>query len=47
MVEQNREPWEVVQVLDTITPGNPHYSGKSRLAKTIQKERQDLGRRNY
>jgi hypothetical protein len=38
MVEQNREPWEVVQVLDTITPGNPHYSEKSRLAKTIQKD---------
>ena len=34
-VEQARE-WEVVQVLDTITPGNPHYSEASRLAKTIQ-----------
>jgi hypothetical protein len=30
--------WEVVQVLDTITPGNSHYSEKSRLAKTIQKD---------
>lgn len=30
--------WEVVQVLDTITPGNPHYSEKSRLAKTMQKD---------
>ena len=28
--------WEVVQVVDTITPGNEHYSEKSRLAKTIQ-----------
>ncbi|HVA17403.1 MAG TPA: hypothetical protein VMV59_06785, partial [Candidatus Dormibacteraeota bacterium] len=28
--------WEVTQVLDTITPGNPHYSEKSRLAKTIR-----------
>ena len=28
--------WEVVQVLDSITPGNEHYSEKSRLAKTIQ-----------
>ena len=36
-VEQGTE-WEVVQVLDTITPGNPHYSEKSRLAKTIQKD---------
>lgn len=30
--------WEVTQVLDTITPGNPHYSEKSRLAKTLQKD---------
>ncbi len=30
--------WEVVQVLDTITPGNEHYSEKSRLAKTMQKD---------
>ncbi len=28
--------WEVVQVKDTITPGNEHYSEKSRLAKTMQ-----------
>jgi hypothetical protein len=32
------EKWEVVQVLDTITPGNAHYSEKSRLAKTMQKD---------
>jgi hypothetical protein len=32
------EKWEVVQVLDSITPGNEHYSEKSRLAKTIQKD---------
>ena len=43
MVEQNREPWEVVQVLDTITPGNPHYSEKSRLAKTILKDGRTWG----
>ncbi len=30
--------WEVVQTLDSITPGNPHYSEKSRLAKTMQKD---------
>jgi hypothetical protein len=36
-VEQGRE-WEVVQVLDSITPGNEHYSEKSRLAKTLQKD---------
>jgi hypothetical protein len=28
--------WEVVQTLDSITPGNPHYSEKSRLAKTLR-----------
>jgi len=28
--------WEVVQTLDTITPGNSHYSEKSRWAKTVQ-----------
>jgi hypothetical protein len=38
MVDKDREPWEVVQVVDTITPGNPHYNEKSRLAKTIQKD---------
>ncbi|HEV2114309.1 MAG TPA: hypothetical protein VGR50_09165 [Terriglobales bacterium] len=36
-VEQGKE-WEVVQVKDTITPGNPHYSEQSRLAKTILKD---------
>ena len=36
-VEQGTE-WEVVQTLDTITPGNEHYSEKSRYAKTIQKD---------
>jgi hypothetical protein len=35
MVEADRE-WEVVQTLDTITPGNPHYSEKSRWAKTVR-----------
>lgn len=34
-VNEHQE-WEVVQVLDTITPGNLHYSEKSRLAKTLQ-----------
>jgi hypothetical protein len=35
MVEAGKE-WEVIQVLDTITPGNPHYNEKSRWAKTIR-----------
>ena len=30
--------WEVVQVKDTITPGNPHYSEASRYAKTLQRD---------
>ena len=34
-VDEHKE-WEIVQVLDTITPGNAHYSEKSRLAKTLQ-----------
>lgn len=37
MVEQNKE-WEVVQVVDSITPGSEHYNEKSRLAKTILKD---------
>ncbi len=37
MLDQNQQ-WEVVQVLDSITVGNPHYNEKSRLAKTIQKD---------
>jgi hypothetical protein len=28
--------WEVVQTVDTITPGNEHYSERSRLAKTMR-----------
>jgi len=43
MVERDRAPWEVVQVTDTITPGNPHYSEKSRLAKTILKDGATFG----
>jgi hypothetical protein len=30
--------WEVVQVKDTVTPGNPRYNEKSRVAKTLQKD---------
>ncbi len=30
--------WDVPQVLDSITPGNPRYSERSRLAKTIQRD---------
>lgn len=43
MVEEDRAPWEIVQVTDSITPGNPHYNEKSRLAKTILKDGATLG----
>ncbi len=42
MVDKDLE-WEVVQVLDSITPGNPHYNEKSRLAKTIQRDGKTWG----
>jgi hypothetical protein len=42
MVEAGKE-WEVVQVLDTITPGNPHYNEKSRWAKTIRADGKTWG----
>jgi len=42
MVEPERE-WEVVQVIDTITPGNPQYSEKSRLSKTIRTDGRTWG----
>ena len=42
MLDESKE-WEVVQVLDTITPGSEHYSEKSRLAKTIQRDGQSWG----
>jgi hypothetical protein len=42
MLEKDKE-WEVVQVRDTITPGNAHYSEKSRLAKTVQQDGQTWG----
>jgi hypothetical protein len=45
MLEQNQQ-WEVVQVLDSITPGNSHYNEKSRLAKTIQKDGVTWGEAN-
>jgi hypothetical protein len=43
MVDGDRPPWEVVQVIDTITPGNPHYSEASRLAKTLRKDGKTWG----
>jgi hypothetical protein len=42
MVEPDQE-WEVVQVLDTITPGNSHYNEKSRWAKTVRTDGKTWG----
>jgi len=42
MIKPDRE-WEVVQTLDTVTPGNPHYSEKSRWAKTVRADGQTWG----
>jgi hypothetical protein len=42
MVEPEKE-WEVVQTVDTITPGNEHYSEKSARAKTIQTDGKSWG----
>lgn len=42
MMDPARE-WEIVQVQDTITPGAPHYSEASRLAKTIQRDGRTWG----
>ncbi|MEK7748132.1 MAG: hypothetical protein AAB300_03555 [Nitrospirota bacterium] len=41
---QDKE-WEVVQVMDTITPGNTRYNEKSRLAKTLHKDGKTWGER--
>jgi hypothetical protein len=30
--------WEVVQTVDTVTPGAPHYNEQSRYAKTVKKD---------
>jgi hypothetical protein len=37
LVEPGKE-WEVVQVLDTITPGHAHFNAKSFRAKTVLKD---------
>ncbi len=42
MVEQGKQ-WEVPQTIDTITPGNPHYNERSRLAKTMRTDGRTWG----
>lgn len=37
MLERDKR-WEVVQVIDSITPGGPHYNERARLAKTIRRD---------
>jgi hypothetical protein len=37
MSEEKKE-WEIVQTIDTITPGNPHFSEKSLRAKLLSKD---------
>jgi hypothetical protein len=37
MSEENRE-WEIVQTVDTITPGNAHFNEKSLRAKLMRKD---------
>ena len=42
MVNHGQE-WEVIQVFDTIRPGNLHYNEKARLAKTMQTDGKTWG----
>jgi len=42
MVKEDLQ-WEVPQVLDTITPGNPHYNEKALYAKTMQVDGETWG----
>ena len=42
MVVEDRE-WEIPQVVDTITLGNPRYNEKARYAKTMQVDGQTWG----
>jgi len=37
MSEENKE-WEIVQTIDTVTPGNVHFSEKSFRAKLMNKD---------
>ena len=45
MLEQNKE-WEIIQIVDSITPGSPNYNEKARLAKTIQTDGKTWGQGN-
>jgi hypothetical protein len=49
MVEKNDpatgklKEWEIPQVADTVTPGNPRYNPKSARAKTMQRDNETWG----
>lgn len=42
-VVEKDKVWKVAQVRDTITPGNPRYNEKSRLAKTLRRDGSEWG----
>jgi hypothetical protein len=42
MLDADRE-WEVVQVHDTVTPGNPRYNARAARAKTVQRDGESFG----
>jgi hypothetical protein len=42
MLDQDQQ-WEVIQVLDSITPGNPNYDEKARFAKTVRVDGKSWG----
>ena len=42
MLEQDKQ-WEIIQVLDSITPGSPNYNEKARFAKTVQTDGKTWG----
>jgi len=37
-MSEEKQEWEIVQTVDSITPGNEHFSEKSRRAKLVNKD---------
>src|SRR5215472_5851358 len=37
-MSEKKQEWEIVQTVDTVTPGNPHFSEKSLRAKLTSKD---------
>ncbi len=44
MTDKDRPPWEVVQVVDVITPGSPHYNEKGSRAMSLHKDGETWGK---